>query len=353
MMNLKLAFKNVFRNRARTAITLVAIAFGCIAIIVTGGLMADLLHQLRELTITCSLGHLQVYKKGYSEKGVLRPYDFMISKPDELMDLIAKLPHVRRAAPRVQFSGLLSSGDTTISFAGEGVDPGPEAEISSGIRTISGEPLQAGDGFHAVLGMGLARAFEAKLGDSFVLVANSKEGAINALDVAFKGSYATGAKDVDDRTLRVPLKTAQKLLHTEDIHSIVLMLDRTENTDLVKGELDKLFRERGLDLEVKPWYEMADFYVKTDIFLRRQFVILKIIIGIVVVLSVFTTMNMSLLQLPPPPGRSLAGVARVMVVPAVLWQSMWLAVIATVVSSVYPAVKAARLEIAEALRQNI
>jgi putative ABC transport system permease protein len=59
------------------------------------------------------------------------------------------------------------------------------------------------------------------------------------------------------------------------------------------------------------------------------------------------------IPLPPPPGRSVAVVSRVMIVPALFWLSFLLSAVTALISSVYPALRASRLEIAEALRQNI
>jgi putative ABC transport system permease protein len=240
-----------------------------------------------------------------------------------------------------------------------------------------------------------------------VLVTNSKEGAGNAMDVSVRGLFATGSKELDDNGLRLPLAAAQRLLHSNTADTIVVLLDRTDSTDKVKAVLEARFRERGWALEIKPWYEMADFYKKAEAFFEREFVILFVVIGTVVVLGVFNTLNMSVLErvgeigtmmalgyrradvalvfiaegallgvlggllglasgylaarmisavgipLPPPPGRSVAVVSRVMIVPALFWLSFLLSAVTALISSVYPALRASRLEIAEALRQNI
>src|SRR3954465_15612226 len=76
---LKLAIRNVFRNRRRTLITLAAMGFGAAAIIVFGGFVHSIYFGVRESTIRSQVGHIQIYRKGYSEKGNLAPYDFLIA----------------------------------------------------------------------------------------------------------------------------------------------------------------------------------------------------------------------------------------------------------------------------------
>ncbi|CAG1064659.1 Lipoprotein-releasing system transmembrane protein LolE [uncultured bacterium] len=406
-MYLRLAFRNIFRNKVRSLITLGAISFGCISLIIAGGFIENTFIQLRESYIRSFLGHIQVYKKGFLEQGVARPFDFMISNPDEVIKKITDHPHVVAATPRLEFSGLLSTGETTVSFIGQGVNPKWENQISTFVQLEKGENLAEGDTYKTILGKGLSEALMAKAGDPLVLVANTKSGAINALDMEVKGVFFTSSKAYDDRALRVPVEVAQKLLHTDDIQTIVVLLDDTSETDAVIAGLNERFKKDGLDLEVKPWYDMADFYTKTVDLYKRQFFVLKLIIGIVVVLSVFNTMNMAILErigevgtimalgtkrrgvvtlflleglilgivggvigvasgyllamlisyigipMPPPPGATIYWTAQIEMVPAIFAFAFVLAIVTSVVSSCYPAIKASRLEIAEALRHNI
>ncbi len=406
-MFLRLALRNVFRNRVRSLITLAAIAFGSTSLIIAGGFIEDTFIQLRESYIHSFLGHLQIYKKGFYEKGGARPFDYMMTDHEEITREIYSVEGVRQVTPRLEFSGLLSTGETTISFIGQGVDPEGERQISSFVQLDKGENLASGDKYHVILGKGLAHGIMADVGDPVILVANTMGGSINGLDVVVKGIFFTSSKAYDDRALRVPIKTAQRLLRTDDIQSLVVLLDDTAKTDLVKERLERIFEERGHDLEIIPWYEMADFYNKTVDLYKRQFFVLKLIIGIIVVLSIFNTMNMSVLErigevgtimaigtrrsgvvrlfllegiilgffggilglaggyvlasiisyigipMPPPPGATIYWTAAIRIVPGVFAFSFALALVTALFSSVYPAYKACRLEIAEALRHNV
>ncbi len=407
MYYLRLAFRNVFRNKTRSLITLGAIAFGCISLIIAGGFMEDVFFKIRESYIHSFLGHIQIYKKGFLEKGVARPFDFMISNPDEIIKKVSSVEHVRLVTPRLEFSGLLSTGETTISFIGQGVSPREENEISNFLIIKAGENLAQGDSYKIIVGKGLSEAINSKPGDPLILLTNTKGGAINALDVTVKGVFYTASKAFDDRAVRLPIQTAQKLLHTGDVQTLVVLLDKTENTDAVMKNLSAMFKKEGLDLEIKPWFDLADFYTKTVNLYKRQFLVLKLIIAIVVILSVFNTMNMSVLErigeigtimalgtkkravvtlfvteglilgiiggiigvaggymlaslisyvgipMPPPPGATTSWTAQVRIVPDVFIFAFILAMATAVISSFYPAFKASRLEIADALRHNI
>src|SRR4030067_2514846 len=149
-MYIKLAFKNIFRNKARTLLTLGAISFGCISLIITGGFIEDTFTQMREAYIRGFLGHIQIYKEGYLDKGASKPFDYMIPAPEKVMGSVRSLEHVRIVTPRLEFSGLLSNGDTTVSFIGQGIEPAAENEISTLFLMDDGEKLAGGDDYKII-----------------------------------------------------------------------------------------------------------------------------------------------------------------------------------------------------------
>ena len=126
MKTLRLALRNIFRNKRRTAITFLAIISGSVAIIVFGGYVEFTYWGLREMVINTQLGHMQLYKKGYMEKGVAEPGKYFIKDPDSVEKAISVFPNVkymRMVSSRLSFSGLISTGEKTVACQGIGVDP--------------------------------------------------------------------------------------------------------------------------------------------------------------------------------------------------------------------------------------
>lgn len=421
MITLKIAKRNIFRHKTRSIITLSAIAFGCVAIIFVGGFFDDIFYKMRESYIMAHTGHIQVFKNGFFEKGTAKPFDYLIDNPQGITSLINKVKGIRFITSRLEFSGLISTGENTISFVGQGIEPKNERSIFSGeVKNLKeatknlilgggtiieqGNPLEPDDTYKVILGKGLASGIEAKPQDNIVLLTNTVNGSINALDVSVKGIFFSSSKGFDDHFLRLPLTTAQKLLHTESVQSLIILLNKTQDTMIVKKELQSLFQQNKLDLEIKTWDELNDFYVKTVQLFNKFFLIIKLVVAIIVILSIFNTMNMAVLEriseigtimalgtkrrnvlklfiyegailgifggiigiisgalittlvsyigitMPPPPGASMYWLSEPKVVPSVLLFSFILSVITSVISSLYPAYKASRLEIANALR---
>jgi putative ABC transport system permease protein len=403
---LKLAIRNVFRNRRRSLITLLAMAFGAAAIIVFGGFVNSIYFGVRESTIRSQVGHIQLYRKGWSDNGNLAPFDYMIGDYTGLRAELAKMEHVRTVTGRLGFSGLVSTGDSTTSFVGIGVDPEGEVELSALAIIVDGQDLTSRHPRGIVMGVGLGRAFGVKPGDDLTLLSSTKAGAINALAVKVRGMWESGEKAYDDRFLKLPLSDVQRLLDIEgdEVQSVVLLLDRTEHTAVVRDRIARLIHERGLDLEMKTWDELALRYHQVRELFGRIFAVLTLIVAIMVVFGITNTMTMAIfertreigtvmalgtrrrgviamfvleglalgalggmlgillgiglahvisaigIQLPPPPGSTRGFVVQIFVVRDVLLQAFWLSLVTATLASLYPAWRAARVNVVEALR---
>jgi putative ABC transport system permease protein len=290
----KLAFRNVFRQRSRTALTLAAIVSGVVSLILSAGFVQDFFIQLREATIHSQFGHLQVYKKGYYELGRKAPFQFMLEEPDELVARLSQLERVVEVTPRINVFGLLSNGRTTFPVIGEGVDPEKDLRLASYIKLISGTRPGRNNVFTMMIGQGVANALNLKVGDNTTLLVNTREGAINTFDFQISGVFQTFSKEFDDRAVRIPLRAAQELLATKAAHSLVFALTDTLDTDDVALELGRTLPAD--QFEIKTWYELADFYQKAVDLYERYFLVLHIIILGLVLLSVANSVNMSIFE---------------------------------------------------------
>jgi putative ABC transport system permease protein len=402
---LKLAFRNIFRNRSRTALTLAAIITGVTAIIVSGGFVEDTFIQLRESTIRSRIGHMQIFRQGYLEYGQRDPSHYLISPPEHVLDALGRTPHVKEVMARLNFSGLANNGQADLPIIGEGVEPGKEARLGTATTLVAGRALADTDTFGVAIGEGVATALQLQPGSYLTLMINTPEGALNTLEFEVVGVFRTFSKDYDDRAVRIPLAAAQELLFTPSVHSLVVLLDDTDATDKVVGTVSGILGKQGY--EVRPWYALADFYNKTVALYKRQFGALQFIILVMLVLSVASTINMAVFErtgefgtllaigqrrlqifklillenillgcvggvlgvvigvilagiisgigipMPPPPGSNIGYTAYIRVVPWVLIAAAAVGMLAATVAAVLPGRRASQLPVVEALRHNI
>lgn len=289
-----LASRNIFRNKARTALTLTVVGAGVAGLILTGGFVADALLQLQEATIHSQLGHVQVFRKDFYEKGSRNPNQYLIETPAEIIDVAHTLPGVEELTARLAFSAVLNNGRTDFAIVGEGIEPEKEAKLGSLLQVVAGRNLDKGDVNGIVIGEGVAAATKLKPGDRATVLLNTVQGALNTADFEVLGVFRSFSKDYDSRAIRVTLPAAQELMGTRAVNAVVLLLSTTEATDSsAKSLRQQLKADR---YEVKTWRELADFYDKTAGLYQRQFAVLELIILVAVLLSVVNAVNMSVYE---------------------------------------------------------
>ncbi|HEX8011177.1 MAG TPA: ABC transporter permease [Casimicrobiaceae bacterium] len=402
---LKLALRNVFRQRFRTAMTLAAIAFGVVGLILSGGFIRDIIIQLGEALIHSQSGHLQVARRGYFSYGSRSPDKYMIADANAVRQQLAGLPEVEDVLGRVHFTGLLNNGRTDWPVTGEGVEPAKESKLGSFIRLVAGRQLQNRDNFGVLIGQGVAQALKLAPGDRVTLLANTAEGALNSRDLEVVGVFQSFSKDYDARAIRLPLDAAGDLLDTKGVNVLVVSLKRTSDTDSVAKQIVATLEPAGF--EVKSWVQLNDFYEKTVALYEQQFGFLQVIILFMVLLSVTNSVNMSIFErvgefgtmlalgnrirdvrqlivtesallgtiggllgvvvgvllsiaistigipMPPPPNANIGYTAFIRIVPSGLTIAFAVGLLATVCASLLPAARVSRMSAAEALRANV
>ena len=313
MFELKIALRNVFRHKLRSLATLSSIIFGCISIMFTSGHFEDIFNKMRESYINSQTGHIQIYKLGYSEKGTIQPFDYLIEDPQKTIEFVEKIPGVLHVTKRIAFAGLLSTGETNAGVIVQGVQPEFEGVVSENDNVIysrdddyskmrgavtlkEGSGLKQEDNFSILVGQGLARSIGAKVGDVLVLASNTAGGSFNAIDAPVSGIFLTSSKEFDDRAIRLSLSGANSLLGTESVQSLVVVLEKTSDTEAVANEIGNYIRDKNAQLEFKTWNELNDFYTKTTEMFSTFFFVILMVVVVIVALSIFNTMSMSVME---------------------------------------------------------
>ncbi len=401
---MKLAFKNVFRNRRRTLITGLVLVFGVTALVLAGGFIAFTFRGLSESTIHGQLGHIQLFNKEFLARQEDQPLELGLDSAEALKKRINVLNNVRFSMARVEFVGLISNGDKSEAFLGRGVEPQQELKLANFAMDIDsgkflGETQSDARENEVVLASELAKNMKAKLGDYLTLMTTTAGGALNAMDVKVCGIYSTGIPEYDQHALMVDIRTAQQILRSQKVTKVVVVLDETEQTEKVASTLERMFP----NIKAKRWFDLATYYNAVVQLYYAIFGFLGVIIFVIVVLSSSNTMMMSIFErtkeigtqlavgtsrprlllnflyegliigvlgafvgllvalglsllingvgimMPPPPGRTAGYPLLVDIVPVVFVGVFVLMSLTTVVSSLIPAIRASRLKIVDAL----
>lgn len=401
---LKLALRNLLRYRFRTGMTLAAIAFGVVGLVLSGGFVEDVFIQLGEALIHSQSGHIQISRTGYFASGANSPQQYMISDLDPVRRQAADLPAIEDLMARVKFLGLLNNGTSDWPVNGEGLEPDREAKLGSYTRITAGRQITDADHDGIMVGQGVAQALKLSPGQRITLLGNSVDGALNSQDFEVIGIFESFSKDYDARVIRITLASAHELLQTSGANALVLSLTKTSDTEATAEALRTQLDGRGL--EVMTWIDLNDFYKKTVLLYKRQFGVLQIIVLAMVLLGVANSVNMSVyervgefgtlmalgiakdqvfrlvvienlmlgfigatlgvivgvilalaisyvgIQMPAPPNASSGYTAMIRIVPVHLVTAFAIGFLATAIASLLPAKHVSAIPTADALKEN-
>src|SRR5688572_27775658 len=122
-LRMKMAFRNTFRNRRRTALNVLMIAGGVCTMLLFEGLVHRMVVGLRETTIKTQTGHLQIAKNKYWDKTSKNAKETLINNYEAWIAHIKKNPHVTYATGRLTFFCLLTNNERSLSAQGISFDP--------------------------------------------------------------------------------------------------------------------------------------------------------------------------------------------------------------------------------------
>jgi putative ABC transport system permease protein len=397
-MTIKLALRNVVRNRRRSAITLVVIVFGAVGLILFGGYKARTFYALRESTIRGRVGHMQIFKAGYSKAKSQKPLEYALDDAASIRKTIERDPRVKMTAAQITLMGLVSNGEKSETFIATAVEPKNDRAMNNQAVT-AGRDLPDNDPETVLVGKGLAESMHVKPGDYLTLMTTTTSGSLNAMDVRVSGIFMTGVKEFDERAIKMPIAGAHQLLQTTKIEKLLVFLNDTDDTAAAHRDIAAHIK----GIEIKEWSELASFYHQVVALYNGIFGFLGIVVFAIVVFSVANTILMSVFErtreigtlmamgttrgrlrrmfvaegvmigliggvlglavgailatlinhgnvmLPPPPGYTVGYRLQIMLQPPVMIAAFLVAFVTSTISSVVPAFKASRMKIVDAL----
>jgi putative ABC transport system permease protein len=288
-------------------ITALAIALGFAAVNLFGGFTEYMYTGNQEVAIYASAqGHLTIFKKGFLEEGQLDPSRYLLTPKEmgAMKEICAKNQHIILVTPQLRINGLVTNGKVSTIFIARGVVPSTIDiffERSKYMKQrkdkgIDGKKMEDEKMYGVGMARGLARLLDLEVGSWAVAFSNTIDGQMNALDIEVFNLYDTGFDLMSDKTMQVPFSFAQALYDTDRADRVVVLLDETAKTESVREELQSAFSRKGLEVEVKTWREMSDWYRKVKDMFDVIFLFLFTIVFIIVVMSVINTMGMAVLE---------------------------------------------------------
>ncbi|WHI47967.1 FtsX-like permease family protein [Microbulbifer sp. VAAF005] len=326
MRRLKVAVLNLLRNRRRSFLAVAIISIVVTALMASGGFGLFTYQSLKE-NAARSEGHLVLTQPGYFSSDEDFPLQLGLDNANKLRRDLLVGENVKAVQPRVYLQGLISNGDKSTIFLGQGILPsefrvkGPFLNVTEGSILSNREDISDPE---IMLGKDLARNLNVRPGDYITLMSSTVHGALNAMDFKVRGVFGTGVPDMDKRQVYISVPAAQFLLDSDRVSTMAIYgysLDKTSS-------LQERLRELVPELEITTWEDRAFFYQGVKSLYDRIFGLMGIIMALVIFVSLFNTLAMSVTERTREIGTlSALGASKVELITGFILEALVLAVV--------------------------
>ncbi|MDG5813957.1 FtsX-like permease family protein [Chitinispirillales bacterium ANBcel5] len=259
---LKLALRNVMRNRRRTFLAAVSVAISVSLILVMQGMLGGFLSSIVLNYTKNQTGHIRISTDEFKEKQTFAPVTENIDSHVPVLESIKNnpdiSPYIELITERVQVQVLLSNEGNNRGAVVLGVNPDTERNLMMLDRSIIPGGRYLENERDMILGIQLATAMGFKVGDSVSVVTQASDYSLNMRKFVISGLFETGLNMLDESVMQVDVEDARILLKMDNsTQQIIIMLNDYRKADFLAGVIEKSLGRK--DLSVVPWTKIGDY----------------------------------------------------------------------------------------------
>lgn len=231
------AVRSLGRNSRRTWLSIVGIGVGCALALFMESVNRGRDELFARMGAYAGAGHVRVVPAGWRERRDprLRLADWQVAA-----DRARELPGVTAVTTRVRAQALVAMGTHVVPVEIVGVDPDTEPSTNRFVRTMSqGRYLQPTDTGAVVIGQAIADRLVAGLDDEILVTAVGKSGDIESMLLRIVGLVSTGSDDIDATICQVVRPDVERLTGLGGAGEVTLILDDWETADAAKAALSR------------------------------------------------------------------------------------------------------------------
>jgi putative ABC transport system permease protein len=284
-----MAWRNIWRNTRRTAVTIAAMTLALYAMILVTAMGDGYLTSMEQRIVEIELGDLQIFAADYQKKPSLYS---RISDPGALVDVLGE--HGFSAAPRLLGGALIAARNESSGVSLRGVEPELDRHVSDIYNQVAfGEWLSKDDPTGVVLGRRLARTLGVSVGDELVVLSQASDGSM-ANDLFFvRGILATTSDATDRAGVFLMADTFRSFfLVPEGVHQ--LLVRRPADGDLTLATAEVTALAPGLD--VKNWKQLMPTLATIIDSARAAFIGLMLIMYFVIAIIILNATLMAVFE---------------------------------------------------------
>ncbi len=318
-----IAWRNIWKNKRRTILTLLTIVVGCGMIIFLNAIATGGHNKMIEDAVATNAGHIQIHEKGFWEN---RSIDYAFKDYRSLLESLRGREEIKGFSRRIHAGGLLSFENTTSSALIQGIEPEAEMNVSDIYLKIQegGRYLKSTDTDSIVVGKVLAKNLGVRVGDTLSMISQGFDGSIAAENLTIVGIFNTGNPEYDNFHVFMPFRQAQHTFTMMNyINAITIRLKNSQSTEKIKAAIKS--RPDSKNREVMGWDELMPELVQFIVMDDFSAYIFDFILFMVVAFGILNTIQMSVFERTREIGVMLAiGTRPKQVVGMVLFESIFI-----------------------------
>jgi len=251
-MLVKLAWRNIWRNKKRSLITISAIFIAVFLCIILRALQLGMYDNMINNVVGSYSGYIQIHSKGFWDEQIV---DNSFSLNKDFLNEIESIDGVSNTLQRIQSGSLASLSDLSKFVFVTGIEPSKESSLTNWKKRLIDGQLLTGKSKSLNIGKGVAKYFDLKIGDTLVLLGQGYQG------MQAVGAYpVSGILDLKNPTLNkitvfMTLSNAQDFLSAKNmITHLILNKQENKDEDAIALNVKNLLNNEAY--EVMTWREM-------------------------------------------------------------------------------------------------
>lgn len=249
----KVAFKNLFRSKSRTIVSVVAIAFAVMIVVFARGLIEGMIESVSADHIHYNSGHIKIIDAEYQKRERLLtlkyPVDgFAGQGLEEMVTTLEKVEGVTMVIPRLKFGAMVSTEEELITMSGWGVNPQQELSFTDFEDYLVEGRMVAPGQQEVVMGTALLKKINCRVGDKVTILFNTAFDSLRGITFRIVGRMESGLKLLNEMVFYLPLDQAQRLLYMEEqVTELLLVTSDKKLVPEVLPRVKALLAEEGED----------------------------------------------------------------------------------------------------------
>lgn len=248
-----LSWKNIWRNKLRSIVVIIAVTLGVFAGVFLLAFMNGMVEKRIQTVIRTEISHIQIHQPDFQENN---DFSLRIQNADSIVQVVFQTNHVKAACKRIVISSLVASAETNTGIKIMGIVPEIERKITNiSDKLIEGAYFENNQKNSVVIGKKLAEKLKVGLHKKIIITLQDIKMNITSGAFRIAGIYETDNTMYDESTIFVRYNDLCVLtgLNGTEAHEIAVLLDKDENSEQVKQELKNEFRR----LEIQDWMELS------------------------------------------------------------------------------------------------